>query len=640
MSRDRTATVVHAWRLLFLALAMAALFGALVVRLWNLQVAQGMEYQRRLAKQSLRSVRIPGIRGRILDRAGERLADNRPSYCVSLYLEELRKPGGVQRTVDNVMVMLDRLAETMDRPRQLLAEDVRTHLGRRTPLPLVAWRDLDEEAVARFMEHAEEFPGAELTVEPVRVYPNGESGCHLLGYVGRADPAAIPEASDGEAAEKFHYYLPEMAGKSGVEKRLDGVLRANTGGKLEIQVDVAGFKFDEVTRRAPGRGSDVVLALDARIQMASEAALEGQRGAVVVVDPRNGDVLALASSPGYDPNAFVPSIPAVVWNQLLRDERRPLYNRATGGEYAPGSTFKPITLLAALQNGSVSAETRFTCPGHFELGSARFRCWQHWGHGSIDLQSAIRYSCNVYLFHAALACGPEPIQAMARSCGLGRKTEISLDFERPGLVPDAAWKRVERRDNWRDGDTCNLSIGQGALLVTPLQMALYTATLANSGTLWRPRLVLQIVAADGMPQEIAPAKAPEGPAWTAAHIRVVRDGMRDAVNQLDGSGKRAALPHVVVAAKTGTAEYGVKGSGRKMTWMIAFAPFDEPRYALALLVEDGVSGGTTAAPRVQQLLARVFREVEGLEMPVPPPAPVFPAPGLPLPAPVPVEEPA
>ncbi len=260
MSRDRTATVVHAWRLLFLALAMAALFGALVVRLWNLQVAQGMEYQRRLAKQSLRSVRIPGIRGRILDRAGERLADNRPSYCVSLYLEELRKPGGVQRTVDNVMVMLDRLAETMDRPRQLLAEDVRTHLGRRTPLPLVAWRDLDEEAVARFMEHAEEFPGAELTVEPVRVYPNGESGCHLLGYVGRADPAAISDGGDGDTVEKFHYYLPEMAGKSGVEKRLDGVLRANTGGKLEIQVDVAGFKFDEVTRRAPGRGSDVVLA--------------------------------------------------------------------------------------------------------------------------------------------------------------------------------------------------------------------------------------------------------------------------------------------------------------------------------------------------------------------------------------------
>lgn len=634
MARDHSIQTIHAWRLLLAWMAMLGLFGALAVRLWNLQVGQGREYQRRLAKQSLRSVRLPGIRGRILDRNGERMADNRPSYCVSLYLEEFRRPGGVQRTVDSVMDALDRIAETMDRPRQMQAKDVRLHLGRRTPLPLVAWKDLDETAVARFAEHAGDFPGAELTTEPVRTYPNGTSACHLLGYVGRADDATLGGSGDGEP-EKFHYYLPEMAGRSGVEKRLDGVLRANAGGKLEIQVDVAGFKFDEVSRRAPGKGSDVVLAVDARIQRAAEAALVGERGAAVVVDPNNGDVLALASAPGYDPNGFVPAVPANVWNALLKDEARPLYNRATGGEYAPGSTFKPVTLLAALHSGKVAADTRFTCPGYFQLGSARFRCWQHWGHGSIDLQSAIRYSCNVYLFHAALSCGPEAVQAMARDCGFGRKTEISLDFERPGLVPDAAWKRTERRDSWRDGDTCNLAIGQGALLVTPLQMGMYAAALANGGTLWQPRLIRQIARADGTAQDVAPAKAPAGPEWVARHVRVVREGMRDAVNQRDGSGKRAALPHVTVAAKTGTAEYGVKGSGRKMTWMIAFAPFEEPRYAVALLVEDGVSGGTTAAPKVRQLLAQVFHEVEGMEALPPPPAVPPPAP-----LPVPEEEPA
>lgn len=614
MARDRSIPAVHAWRLLLLWLAMLGLFGVVVLRLWNLQVAQSTEYQRRLTRQSLRSVRLPGIRGRILDRNGARLADNRPSYCISLYLEELRRPGSVQRTIENVIDRLDRIAEAMDRPRQLQPDAVRLHLNRRTPLPLVAWRDLDETAVARFMERAAEFPGAALTVDPVRIYPHGRSACHLLGYVGRADEPAAPE--NGEPAEKFHYYLPEMAGKSGVEKRLDGVLRANTGGKLEIQVDVAGFKFDEVSRRAPGKGGDVVLAVDQHIQQAAEAALEGERGAAVVVDPRNGDVLALASAPGYDPNQFVPAVSAAVWNRLLRDENRPLFNRATGGEYAPGSTFKPLTLLAALHSGKVQADTRFSCPGYFDLGPARFRCWQHWGHGSLDLQSAIRYSCNVYLFHAALACGPEAVQEMARACGFGRKTRISLDFERPGLVPDAAWKRAARGDNWRDGDTCNLSIGQGALLVTPLQLAMFAAALANGGTLWQPRLVREIVPADGPPQVIAPAPAAGGLRWEARHVRVVREGMRDAVNQPDGSGKRAALPHVKVAAKTGTAEYGVKGAGRKMTWMIAFAPFDEPRYAVALLVEDGVSGGTTAAPRVQQMLARIFREVEHL---VPPP---------------------
>jgi penicillin-binding protein 2 len=621
--RNRSIPFVHVWRLLLLWLTMLGLFGGLTYRLWNLQMAQGMEYQRRLTKQSLRSVRVPGIRGRILDRNGRRLADNRPSYCVSLYLEELRRPGNLQRTIDSVMDMLDRIAEAMDRPQPLRSQDVRLHLGRRTPLPMVAWRDLDEVAVARFMEHAAEFPGAELTVEPVRIYPNGTSGCHLMGYVGRADAATLPDVGAGGEPEKFHYYLPEMAGKSGVEKRLDGVLRANAGGKLEIQVDVAGFKFDEVSSRAPGKGSDVVLAVDERIQRAAEAALAGYRGAAVVIDPRNGDVLALASEPGYDPNAFVPSVPAQIWSRLLKDETRPLYNRATGGEYAPGSTFKPITLLAALHSGKVVADTRYSCPGYFELGSARFRCWQHWGHGSIDLQAAIRYSCNVYLFHSALACGPEAVQEMARACGFGRKTEISLDFERPGLVPDAAWKRTARRDNWRDGDTCNLAIGQGALLVTPLQLALYAGALANGGTLWHPRLVRQIVPADGAAQEIAPVEAPDGPHWTARHVRVVREGMRDAVNESDGSGKRAALPHVTVAGKTGTAEYGIKGAGRKMTWMIAFAPFDQPRYAVAILVEDGVSGGSTVAPRMKQLLAQVFHDVENMPLP-PPPEPLAP----------------
>jgi len=623
MSRERIKPEVHVGRLLLVWLGMAGLFGLLVSRLWTLQVAQGMEYQRRLTKQSLRSVRLPGLRGRILDRNGTRLAENRPSYGVSLYLEELRVPGARFRTVERVLDQLYRISETMDRPMELDHGDVRVHMARRTPLPLVAWRDLDEEAVARFLEHAHDFPGAALTVEPVRVYPQGGLACHLLGYVGRADVDKL--VGDGPDAERFHYYLPEYAGRSGVEKRLDGVLRAPAGGKLEVQVDVTGFKFDEVSRRKPGQGRDVELAIDARIQRAAEEAVAGEKGAAVVIDPRNGDVLALASSPGYDPNDFVPSIPASIWNGLLRDERRPLVNRATGGEYAPGSTFKPITLLAALHSGAVQPDTRFTCPGYLDLGRARFRCWQHWGHGSLDLRAAIRYSCNVYLYHAALAAGAEAVQQMARDCGLGRRTGISLDFERPGLVPDDAWKRENRGDGWRDGDTCNLSIGQGALLVTPLQLGMYAAALANGGTLWRPRLVRRIGGPEA-PQEIAPAPAEIGPDWTAAHIRTVRNGMLDAVEEPDGSGKRAKLPGVQVAGKTGTAEYGPKGAGLKMTWMIAFAPFEEPRYAVAVLVEDGVSGGTTVAPRIKRLLARVFREVDGLAMPDVPPAPPAPPP--------------
>ena len=493
------------WRLLLLGVVMAICGAVLVGRLWKLQVTQAPEHQARLARQSLRSIRLAGTRGRLLDRNGVPLADNRPSYCLSVYLEELRRPGPRQRTVDAVMDTLYRLAEVMDRPCAIGEKDVWSHLRRRTPLALVAWRDLDTTAMARFAEHESEFPGVSLTVEPVRVYPEGTLAAHLLGYVGRADEETLAEeeVADAEAAgldapAPYHYYLPDMAGRSGLEKSLDEDLRAPSGGRLEIQVDVAGFKYQTVEDASiePGHGADVTLSVDARIQRAAERALEGQRGAVVILDPRNGDILAMASSPTFNPNDFIPSIKSDRWKSLQGPDR-PLYNRAAAGEYAPGSTFKPITLLAAMHSGKIRPEMRFNCDGAFQLGNARFRCWQTWGHGSIDLAHAVRYSCNVYLYHAGLACGPEEIQRMARHFGLGRKTGIELDYERPGLVPDDAWKRKARGEGWRDGDTCNLSIGQGATLVTPLQSALYAGALANGGTLWKPRLVLARTAPDG-----------------------------------------------------------------------------------------------------------------------------------------------
>lgn len=602
MEERREMPLAETLRILFVFVLMVCFFGILAAKLWNLQVAKGAEFQRSLAKQSVRSVRLPGFRGRILDRKGQPLADNQPSYCLTLYLEELRKPGRVDRTIDHVSSVLDYLAEVIDRPRQLNRGNIADHLKRRTPLPLTIWKDLDDEAIARFVEKAHLFPGVELTVEPMRIYPAGRTACHLLGYVGRAKNEDV---SDEEGT--YHYYLPEMAGASGIEKKFDGVLKANAGGRLDIQVDVTGFKFDEISHIEPGRGSDVILSIDADIQTMAERVLGADRGAVVVVDPRNGDVLALASAPSYNPNDFVPSISQKLWNEIQADEGRPLYNRATGGEYAPGSTFKPVTMLAALESGKLKATTRYVCPGYFELGNMRFRCWQGWGHGSIDLQQALKYSCNVYMYLSALASGPEPIQSMARECGFGVRTGISLDFERPGLVPDDQWKRERRRDAWRDGDTCNLSIGQGALLVTPLQLAMYAAALANNGTLWTPRLVLEIKGASGgVDQKIPPSKTRDLN-WKPEYIRVVRDGMRDVIQAPDGTGRRSAVSGVQMAGKTGTAEYGRKEENKKMTWMMAFAPFENPRYAVAVLIEDGVSGGATAAPRMREMMTYLFQ---------------------------------
>jgi penicillin-binding protein 2 len=580
---------------------LALMIGAFVVigfALWRIQVLQGKSYQRDLVRQSVRRVRLPGIRGRIFDRNGVCLADNRPSYCVGLFLEELRRPGKWSRTVDRVDRLMDEMAVVLDLPRTVGRDEIETHIRKRLPLPLLAWRDVDERTLARLGELEAGAPGVDLYIDTVRDYPLGGVACHVVGYVGRAEP---PESED----EPYHFYLPEMEGRSGAERTFDGVLRGLAGGRV-MRVDVSGFRHDDLAVRDPQRGQDLHLALDARAQKVLDEAMAEYRGAAVLVDPSNGDVLAMVSKPGYDPNLFSPAIPADMWKSLVEDEEKPLINRAIAGAYAPGSTFKPVVAMAALESGRAGAQTSFGCPGHFNLGRARFQCWSPHGHGAQNLRGAIQHSCNVYFYQLGLLCGHEPILHMAGALGLGRKTGVDLDFEMAGLLPGSAWKRMEVGDTWRDGDTCNLAIGQGFLLVTPLQMAMMTAALANGGHLYRPRIALGVgrPAVEGY-RPIPPAVANELN-WSRARWQVVREGMRAVVMSDRGTGKQAAVPDVEIAGKTGTAEYGRKGEGHKLAWMIAFAPYEAPRYALALMVEEGQTGGTTAAPLVKRILGGLF----------------------------------
>ncbi len=587
------------WRLRLLLAGMMAAFLLLAGALWRIQVAHGQHYQADLLKQSVRRVRIPGLRGRISDRNGMVLADNRPSYCIAVYLEELRQPGRWPRTIAAVEHQLDELSRTLGIPRQITREDIQVHIRKRLPLPLLAWKDISETTLARMTEGTHLTPGFDLQVEPVRVYPYEKMACHMLGYVGRAEIAQEDEE------RPYHYYLPEMAGKAGVEKHFDNLLRGEAGGRL-VRVDVSGFRHDDMGMRDPQNGRDLRLALDVRIQQVAEEALNGRNGAVVVVDPRNGDVLALASAPGFNPNTFIPFIPSKEWAALLKNPDKPLMNRAVAGAFPPGSIFKPVVALAALENGAVTPSVTFNCPGHFELGRARFRCWFTPGHGVLNLQQALQHSCNVYLYHLGLLVGVDPIVRMAAALGLGRKTGISLDYEPPGLLPDDDWKRRTQGDGWRDGDTCNLSIGQGFLLVTPLQMAMMTAAIANGGHVYKPRLLLEVLDAKGESlRTISPSVASELN-WKPSNIEVVRKGMKDVVEADRGTGRQAHTPGWTAAGKTGTAEIGRKEEGRKLGWMIAFAPFDQPRYALVVMVEDAMSGGTTAAPLVKKILTRLL----------------------------------
>lgn len=585
-------------RLRLLGIMMFLAILVLLGFLWKIQVREGTKYEASHERQSVRRVRIPAMRGRIYDRNGECLADNRANYCVCVYLEELWVMGRSMSTINKVRAIVNAICAMTGAPAQVTDRQIAEHLHMRKPLPLVLWRGADENMLARVAEAGGQLPGVAITVEPIRSYPKGALAAHVLGYVGRVDLA------EEEETGVYHYYLPDIVGKQGLERRFDQVLAGQAGGNL-VQIDVSGFQREELGVRPPVPGGDLLLALDSGIQGAAEEALGDVAGAAVVIDPRSGDVLALASSPAFDPNLFCPSISRADFAALTGNELRPLYNRAAKGVYAPGSIFKPVVAIAALESGRLQPDDVFDCPGYFQLGNRSFACFLNIAHGPVDYRKAIEVSCNVFFYRVGLAAGYETIRDSARAFGLGEKTGIEID-ESEGLLPDAEWKRLRYNAPWVDGDTCNVAIGQGALGVTPLQMACMAAAIANNGFLYQPRLVMGERASNETGFRVPPPRLVRKMEWAPGNIRRLREAMRDVIHSPSGSGRLAAIDGVEMAGKTGTAEYGPKGNGRKHGWMIAFAPFDKPRYAVAMMLDDAQTGGSSVGPRIRDLMTRVF----------------------------------
>lgn len=576
---------------------LALVFGAglvfLAVSLHRVQVVQSADFSRDQMRQSVRRVQVPGSRGRIFDRNGVCLAENRASYCIAYYVEELRKRGKWQNTIDAVDADIDRLAAVLGIPRAISKRKVEQHVRQSLPMPLLAWRDVEQETLARWAEAMDEFPGVDVYVQPERSYPQGPLAAHVLGYVGRDRPQPLH-------GEKIHFYLPEMIGKDGLEKQYNALLTGESGGQL-IRVDARGYKHAVWEGQPAVEGQDLHLTLDVNVQRALEKALRGWRGSGVVVDPRNGEILAMASSPAYDPNDLVPAPTTGVWARLNNDLALPLYNRSIQGRYAPGSTFKPVTAISALLQPGFNAEETYGCDGTFVLGTMRLRCWNTYGHGNVALRKAIEQSCNSYFCHLGYTIGYDAIYAQAHKLGLGAATGIDLPAETGGLLPTAEWKERRMKDRWRPGDTCHISIGQGMLLTTPLQMAMLTSVFANRGTLYRPHLAKR----DG------PGEKVREMAWPPAAVEFVRTGMHDVAAL--GTGRRVQVRGLEIAAKTGTAEVDVGGSRRKNTWVTAFAPYDQPRAAVAIVVESGESGGQTVAPMVREVLVSIFGEAPPAE---------------------------
>lgn len=625
-------------RFVFCLMLMACFFLSGV--LWKRQVAHGDHYQKNLEKQSIRRVRLSGIRGKIVDRNGFLLADNRPSYCIAIYLEELRQPNRVivsdrivqrMRTalaealnvsrhdipysaaliVAKVQRLLNELSARLGLPPEITGEQIYAHVQRRRPLPLLAWKDIDEGMLARWAEQAATIPGIDIYTRPIRIYPAGDATGHVVGYVGAR--TQIEKESDLENEERPNYYLPEMRGRFGLEKQYNDLLKGEAGGRL-VRIDVSGYRYEDLglerLTRAPKAGLDIALTIDLRIQRLAEKALGARAGAVVVLDPRNGDILALVSSPRFDPNWFIPGISEQRWNHVLNDAATPLFDRAVSGGYAPGSTFKPVVALAGVMNDKIRPDARFECPGYVEVGDMRFHCAHGIRHGMIDLQTALACSCNVYFYKLGLKIGHEYIFHMAHALNFGAKTGTGLEHEGAGLLPGDAWLRKHYGHGWRVGDTVNLSVGQGFLTVTPLQMALMTTVIANGGHLYQPRLVRGMRKPGEMAFSAFPPRKVKEMNWPDDKLDTIRKGMRDVFHADYGTAHMARVPGITMAGKTGTAEYGPKGGKKHRGWIIAYAPYEAPQYAVAMVVDEAVSGGQTVGPLIKELIVGLFSRPE------------------------------
>src|SRR5262245_38431290 len=463
-------------RVLGLTAVAAIGFVCLLGQLWYLQVLEGAKLREMSDKNRTRIRPVAAPRGILYDRNGLALVDNRPAFTLSFIPRDMEDRNSVLARV--AILLKIPLTELQDALARVPPDSLR---------PVRVRRGLSLEDVAKIEEWKIELPGVVVEVEPQRVYPTNSFAAHLLGYVR--------EVSE-EQTRQGRYRRGDMVGQTGLERVLDEYLRGRDGGE-RIEVDALGRPVQVIQREEARPGGQVITTIDRRVQEAAERAMTGRAGAIVVMDPRTGDLLALTSSPAYDLERFTGNLDREAWAAVMRDPSHPLLNRALQSQYAPGSVFKMVVAAAGLQERTLSPGDGTYCNGEFTVGKWRFGDWLKGGHGHVDLRSSIVHSCNIFFYQAGLKVGPDAIARYARAFGLGAPSGIDLSGERPGLVPSPDWKRARLGRGWTAGETLNVAIGQGQLLVTPLQVARMMSAFANRGVLWKPRLVQRVERADG-----------------------------------------------------------------------------------------------------------------------------------------------
>lgn len=580
-------------RLKLLAIVLGAGFLAIAGQLAFLQLVAG-DYLAALSdKNRIRIRTVTAPRGILFDRTGLPLVENRPAFTLAV----------VPRDADDLPGVLDRLATLLQVPAAEFHERF-ARVPYDSPWPVRLARGLTLAEVSRLEEWKLDLPGVAIEVESQRVYPTTRFAAHLLGYVRE-----VSESDLGGG----RFRRGDLVGQSGLERLYDESLRGRDGAE-HIEVDAYGRPIRVLERQEPLPGAHVYTTIDRRIQEAAEAALDGRTGAVVVMDPRNGDVRALVSNPAFPVERFAGPLDRETWLALVRDPAHPLLNRAIQGTYPPGSLFKVVVAAAALQGQVFTPFDRLPCPAAWWFGNRAYHNWEDHDRGALTLHEALKYSCNTFFYQLGLKVGPDRIAQMAEAFGLGAATGTGLVGEKAGLVPSPAWKKAVLRDRWHAGDTVSLAIGQGPITVTPLQVARLTAAVANRGILWKPRLVARV---EG-PDRVVLAREREVSQGRVELATVVFDFLHQtlwAVVNDGGTGKAAQLPGVTVVGKTGTAqtqEFRSDAERRRRdrdhAWFAAWAPADAPEVVVVVLAERAGLGGQVAAPIAREVFKAIFLE--------------------------------
>jgi len=584
-------------RVLLLSFIVGAAFLLLILRLWHLQILNQEDYRSMSENNRLRFVPVAASRGAIMDRNGKVLVSNRPSFSLAVIPQEVK----------DKEALLTQLSSLLRLDRTEMSERWEKGKGRAKYYPIVLASNITRDQVEIVEENRLMLPGVEVEMKPVREYSSGVLAAHLLGYIG--------EISENELnAKGFEQYNSgDYIGKIGIERALDNELHGGDGGR-QLEVDARGRVLRTISETYPTVGNSVVLTIDAAVQKQAELAFGEQAGAAVALDVNSGEILAFVSKPGFDPALFSGKLAADKWKEYLGDKRHPLENKALTGQYPPGSTFKIITALAGLHEKKINDSTSITCTGSYNLGTSTFKCWNKHGHGVTSLKKSLRESCDVYYYQLGEKLGVDKIASAANAFKLGTPMGIGLQNEKAGLIPTAEWKQKRFGKRWYQGETLSVAIGQGYVLMTPIQMASMIATVANEGTVFRPHLVKRIVDADGKqltemrPEVIGTA------GFSKESYRLVKQGLFAVVNESGGTGGMARMYDVRVAGKTGTSQVvkmrdsnrGTPYQFRDHALFVAFAPYDKPEIAVAVVVEHGEHGGSAAAPIVARILRTYF----------------------------------